>query len=267
MLVEALLTGLIAAAPAPAAGDPLAAASAALADFRPEDALEFLDEARGPHLHERHVRLYEHRGIALAYLDRGEEAVEAFQRMLALEPDRVLSYTLSPKVTFLFERARRAARAGDPPALDLSWPRNLRTVDAIPVDVEVLSDPLRFLSSLDLRYRVRGDPKWATRQLELPDKGRFVTVGLPAVAAGADGPRTVELYAVATDGVGNEVLLFGRPDRPRDIELRYEPPDPWFEQWWVWAAAGAVVAASATAIALSADTSAAPTVDGRFRVP
>lgn len=255
-----------AAAPARPGEDAVALAEAALADFRPADAVRFLKSAAGPHPYARHVRLYEQLGIAYAYLDEPDQAVRAFVRMLALDPARAISYTLSPKVTFLFERARREASARAAPAIDLSWPRNLRTVDPVPVEIEVLADPLGFLREARLRYRLRGDPSWSEQTVELADgPGGFVVVEVPALAAGAASSRTLELYAVALDSEANEVLLVGRPDRPREVDLRYERPEPWFEKWWVWAAAGAAVAAGTTAAVVAASTEPGPTVGGSFR--
>lgn len=266
MLIAALLLVPISVAAAEPS-QALEAAGVALSDFRPEDALRFLDAAEGPHSHAQHVRLYEQRGIALAYLDRSEEAVQAFIRMLALQPDRVLSYTLSPKVTFLFERARRAVRASEEPGVDLSWPRNLRTVDSVPVDIEVVADPFRFLRTLTLHYRLEGSPQWMAETVTLPGPGQFLTVDLPPLGAGTSMSQAMELYAVAFDEGGNEVLLFGRSDRPREVDLRFEPPAPWFDQWWVWATAGALVVAGVGAGFIISSESQSPTVDGRIRVP
>lgn len=255
-----LLLALTCAA-SPAAPDAIALAEAALADFRPEDAVQLLESAEGPHDYRRHVLLYEQLGIAYAYLDRAEDAVGAFRRMLALDPSRALSYTLSPKVTFLFERARKETEALPSPYLDVSWPRRLQTADGVPVNLEVVADPLGFLRRAELRYRLRGTPSWQTAETELAPVHAFETVELPALGAGASSAQTVELYVVAFDGRGNEVQLIGREDRPREIELAYATPKAWYEEWWVWAAAGAVVAAGAAGAVAVASGSQSTTID------
>ena len=60
--------------------------------------------------------------------------------------------------------------------------------------------------------------------------------GLPGRKA-----QSLEVYAVASDAAGNEVLSWASPARPTEIALRYDPP--WYRTWWVWAIAGGVVAA------------------------
>lgn len=242
------------------------AAEKALADFRPEEAVRILDAVEGPLAYETHIRVHEQLGIAHAYLEQPEEAVASFRRMLALDPARALPYTLSPKVTFLFERARREAARLPTPTLDLGWPRGLRTAESVPIELEVVHDPVGFLSSAVVRYRRRGEASWRERALQLPSEGGFATASLPPVAAEATEAQTLELYVVARDGRGNEVMRLGHPDRPREIELRYERPRAWFERWWLWAAVGGVVAAGATAAAVAASSGPGPNVDGSVRL-
>jgi hypothetical protein len=230
-----------------AAPNSLDKAAKALADFRPDDAVALLTKAKdeGPYPHADHVRLYEQLGIAYAYLERGEEARHAFDVMLALEPTRAISYTLSPKVTFLFEQARKSASARPTPAIDLSWSRDLTVDDPIPIAIEVVADPHRFLSKARVHYRTKGLPTWKETTIDLPEPGQVTRIELPPAAPGSQQSEAVEVHAVAYDAQGNEVLLWGSERRPRDIGLRYEPPDPWYGKWWVWVAAGAVVAAGA----------------------
>ncbi|MCA9552535.1 MAG: hypothetical protein KC933_21055 [Myxococcales bacterium] len=254
---------LLAAAPSP-----VEEAAAALADFRPEDAVQLLEAAKedGPFPHEEHALLYEELGIAYAYLERSDDAVRAFVTMLALDPTRAISYTLSPKVTFLFEEARKQARGRPEPALDVSWPRDLKVEDPVPVDVGVLADPEGFLQRGRLYFREKGQADFQSLTLQLPPPGRDLRqVKVPPLAAGATEPKVVELYLVATDARDNEVLLFGSAARPREVSLAYEPPDPWYGKWWVWVIAGSVVAATAGTVAYAVTREPSPTVDGSFR--
>ena len=86
----------------------------------------------------------------------------------------------------------------------------------------------------------------AVASLPLPKRGeRPARVELPPTAPDARTSDVLELYLVATDDRKNEVLVFGSPDRPRQVSLQYEPPKPWYGKWWVWAIAGTVVAAGA----------------------
>src|SRR5262249_34771773 len=117
--------------------------AALLAEFRAEDAVTVLEKAKseGPYSRAEYIRLFEQLGIAYAYLERGGDALAAFDTLLALDPGRAISYTLSPKVTFLFEQARSAAADRVPPTIDVRWPPGLSVSDPIPVDVEVVADP------------------------------------------------------------------------------------------------------------------------------
>ncbi len=261
----ALLLVLAGASPA----DSLQKAEAALADFRPEDAVKLLEQAKseGPYTHSEHALLYERLGIALAYLERSDAAVTAFKTMLAIDPSRAISYTLSPKVTFVFEQARKKAAERASPAIDLSWSRDLNVNQAIEVEVEVLADPESFLKQAKVYYRLKGSPKFSNQSLKLPRSAeRFRVIELPALAAGSGQGAVAELYLVALDDRGNEVLKYGSAKRPREISLRYEAPQAWYSQWWFWAAAAGVVAAGAGTAVFAATREPSPTVDGNFRV-
>jgi hypothetical protein len=247
----------------------LEAAAEALADFRPEDAVPLLERAKdeGPFRHADHLRLYEQLGVAHAYLEQKREALEAFRMLLALDPGHAISYTLSPKVTFLFEEARKRATEAPLPEVDLGWPRGLTVDQPVPVEVEVLADPERFLARGELHYRLRGAPRYLVLSFPLPRAGEPpARVELPALAAGATRSEVVELHLVALDAVGNEVLVFGSEKRPREIALGYAPTEAWYGRWWVWALVGAAVAASATAVAVGTASDPAPTIGGSFRV-
>ncbi len=261
LLIAALIVGN--------AGDTLDRAATALAEFRPGDAVTILEglEDRGPLTHEQHVQLYEQLGIAYAYLENSKDAIAAFSKMLALDPGRAISYTLSPKVTFVFEEARKKSLSRPAPSVDVSWPRDLFVDQPVPVDVEVVADPEDFLVGARLYYRRRGTPSFAERAVTLPDRGERPTrVELPAAAPDARASEVLELYLVATDRKKNEVLVFGSPDRPRQVALQYEPPEPWYGRWWVWAIAGTVVAVGAGAAVFAATNEPGPTVGGTFEV-
>lgn len=260
-MLPALLLSLV-------VSSPIDDAAKALADFRPEDAVKLLEAAKaaGPHPHAQHVRLYEQLGIAYAYLEKKDEAVAAFVTMLSLDRTRAISYTLSPKVTFLFEQARNQVADRPAPGVDLAWPRDLAVDDEVPVDIEVLADPAGFLQKGELFYRKKGAAGFERRAVTLPAVGGVERVGLPAVAASAKAPAVLQLYLVAQDAQNNEVLLFGSKRRPREVSLAYRPPEPWYGKWWVWAIAGTVVAASAGAAVFAATQEPPTEIDGTFRV-
>jgi hypothetical protein len=243
-------------------------AAKALADFRAEEAIAALERAKqeGPYERQDYIRLYELLGIAYGYLDKNEDALRAFDMLLALDAGRAISYTLSPKVTFLFEQARSKAAERPPPAIDLGWPLGLLVDEPIPIDIEVLSDPLTFLRKARIFTRVKGSPEYRAADVSLPVSGQHLQVEIPPQAAGSTGPELVDIYLVATDDRGNEVYQWGAPNRPREIPLRWAPPDPWYGKWWIWAIAGTVVAAGASAAVFAATRTPGPTINGSLRV-
>lgn len=220
----------------------------------------------GPYSRADYIRLFEQLGIAYAYLERSQDALASFDTLLALDPGRAISYTLSPKVTFLFEQARSAAADRTPPTIDVRWPVGLDVEEPIPVDVEVVADPKSFFSWARIRYRLKGSPTYTTLDSELPKIAQPKRLEIPPLAAASTHEETIELYLVAYDKAGNEVHQWGSETHPREIALQYEAPDPWYSRWWIWAIAGTVVAASASAGVFAATREPDPTVGGVFRV-
>ncbi|MCC7381072.1 MAG: tetratricopeptide repeat protein [Deltaproteobacteria bacterium] len=266
MLITAALLALCASAEGPAKKDLLDRAQAALTDFRPEEAVKLLERAKekGPHGYAAHARLYELLGIAYAYLERTDDALGAFDTLLAIDPGRAISYTLSPKVTFLFEQARGKAAARPPPSVQVSWSYDLMVGEEIPIQIEVIADPYGFLKRAHLHHRLRGSPTFESIEIVLPPPGQRTTARLPPVAA--DRPEAVELHLEALDAQGNEVLKWASAERPRDVSLGFDPPTPWYGRWWVWGIAGGVVAAGAAAAALALTQEPSPSVRGTFEV-
>src|SRR5262245_43984162 len=197
----------------------LAAGTAALAKLELDEAKAALDQVErgGPLDHKTNVGLWEQRGIAAAYTDDETTATTAFDMLLALDPAHFLSYELSPKATLVFEKTRKQTRTA--PAIDVNWPRGQKVGDPIPIDIEVLADPKRFLTRATLFVRTRGDHAWHAADLQLQREKRVV---LPAIAS--EKPVSLEVYLSAYDQKGNEVLTWADASRPREIALRYEPP-------------------------------------------
>ena len=108
--------------PNPEAAKQLAVGTAALAKLDVDEAKVALDAAEhaGPLDHETNVTLWEQRGIAAAYVDDEATATTAFDMLLALDPAHFLSYKLSPKATFVFEKVLADQQRGAP-AIDVNW--------------------------------------------------------------------------------------------------------------------------------------------------
>lgn len=221
----------------------VAAGKQALARLDVDVARVSLDAADqgGPLDHDSNVTLWEQRGIAAAYVNDERTASAAFDMLLALDPSHFLSYTLSPKATFVFEKVRNDTTARGVPALDVNWPHGQRVGDPVPIDLEVVADPKQFLRRATVFVRARGDADWRAADVTLASAADR-RILLPAVEA--QKPVSLELYLRAYDDRGNEVLTWANAARPREIPLRYDPPTPWYLRTWFYAAVGSVVAAS-----------------------
>lgn len=245
-----------------AASDELARGAAALAGFDVAAALPLLEAAavHGPLRHDQHVLLHEQLGIAYAYLGREPDAERAFERLLRLDPGHLLSYTLSPKATFVFERVRERLAAAPAPAMDVSWPRDLEVDRPLRFEVELEADPGAAFATAALRLREGTAPPRLV-PVALPVVGGFRRVELPAL--GGARPRALEVALTVYDRAGNEVYRWGDPRRPREVAIAYRPEPPWYRTWWVWAAGG-TVAAAVTAGVVYAIVSEPDTVPGSF---
>jgi hypothetical protein len=244
----------------------VAAGKQALAKLDVDVARLALDAAEkaGPLDHDANITLWEQRGIAAAYLDDEAAARAAFDMLLALDPGHFLSYTLSPKATFVFEKVRNDIKARGVPALDVTWPHGQRVGDPVPLDLEVVADPKRFLRRATVFVRTRGDAGWRAADLTLAST-RDQRIVLPPIDA--DRPVSLELYLRAYDERGNEVLTWADARRPREIPLRYDPPTPWYRRGWFYAAVGTVVAVGVGVTVYELTLAPPDTVPGDVTVP
>ncbi len=216
-------------------------------------------EKSGPLDHAANVELWEQRGIADAYVDDEPGASAAFDMLLALDPGHFLSYTLSPKATFVFEKVRNQPRTA--PAIDVSWEHGGKVGDAVPIDVEVVADPKHLLARATLFVRTRGEPAWHAADLVLDRDKHFA---LPPIIATV--PTSLELYLRAYDAKGNETLVWADPKSPREIPLRYDPPTPWWRRPWVIATAGTLLAGTVGLIVYEATLAPPDKVAGNVTV-
>jgi hypothetical protein len=238
----------------------------AIARYDMDTAVAALERSRGmPFDHANNILWWEQRGIAHAYLDQPSEAVAAFDHLLLIDPAHLLSYELSTKATLAFAQARAAAEARGAPMLDVQWRRDQRLGEAVPIEVETVADPGGILKKATIYVRARGESAWRAADFALAAPGKVANVRLPAVAGTKS--ITLEMYAVASDDTGTEVLTWASPGRPREIALRYDPPTPWYRKWWVWAAAGGVVAVGTGIIVYATVWEPGPVVGGGIDVP
>jgi hypothetical protein len=229
-------------------GAKVAAAKAAVEAQDADSAKATLDEAEkngGPLDHDTNITLWEQRGIAKAYLSDKPGASAAFDMLLALDPSHILSYQLAPKATLLFEDVRKQTKVGNSPALDINWSHGQRVGEPVPIDLEVVADPKKFLRRATVFVRTRGESGWRAADITLVKPDAHVL--LPAITATKS--TSLEVYARAYDDRGNEVLAWADPVRPREIPLRYDPPRPWyFRTWFLATAAGVLLGGTAITV-------------------
>ena len=241
------------------ASEALAASDAAIEAADTTAALAALDRAAAePLAWADHVQLLEARGLARAYEaeDQSTPATEAaaraaFDRLLAIDPTHHISCAGNAQATRRFERTRGELADHLARALEITWPRDSEVGAPVPIDLEVVADPVGVLTSATLYLRARGEPGWRAADVTLPAPGQRARIRLPAIDARAS--TALELYAIAHDAAGNDTLAWASAAHPRDVPLRFDPPTPWYRTWWVWAIAGGVAAtgAAVTAYALT----------------
>ncbi len=220
----------------------LAAAKDAIDQVQIDDALAALDlAATRPLDHASYLRMWEERGVAEAVAEDPVGARAAFARLLDADPGHAIDCTRGPRIFTPFQQARVEAATRAAPELELRWRRDLRLGQPVPIEIETIADPAVLMRGLTVYVRARGEHEWRAADVVLPEVGTINRVLLPAISGRA--PTALELFAVASDEHGNEVHLWASSDRPREVPLRYDPPTPWYRTWWVWAAAGGVVAA------------------------
>lgn len=239
----------------------LAESKAALDEQNVDAASSALDAAAkaGPLDHDQNITLWEQRGIAASFADDDARARSAFEMLLALDPGHFLSYQLSTKATFRFEKVRNAKTAG-PPAIDVDWAFGQKVGAPVKIDVSVLADPMRFLHRATLFVRTRGEPSWRAADVPIATAEKEHHLVLPPIRA--EKAVSLELYLKAYDDRGNEVLTWAAPTRPREIPLRYDPPRPWWQKWWVITIAGTVAVAGTAGIVYAVTREPPSTVDG-----
>lgn len=202
--------------------------------------------AAGPLAHAANISLWEQLGIAAAFVDKVDDARAAFTQLLALDPGHFLSYELSPKATRIFEQVRNEQAARGAPAVDVNWANGQRVGAPVPIDLTVVADPLGFLHAATIYVRTRGENQWRATDVPLGKVGSDHQIVLPSVSAAK--PLSLELYVRAYDVAGNEVLAWADATRPREIPLRYDPPRPWWQKWWVITLASSVAVIGTGAI-------------------
>lgn len=212
-------------------------ATAALEAFEFETALQALSavEAAPEKSCGQHRRLFELRGIALATLGQDRAAEDAFAKLVAMNPNAALRYTLSPKVTFRFEAGRERLRDLGEVRLELNAPFAHPTNAPLDIDVRLTHDPVGETDSGRFSFQIEDAP-WHAQRFRFDDAGR-ARITIPP--SGRDIDLAFRYYVEAHDAQNNCLYQLGTAEQPRVLQLvhRYSPPS-----WPVWTGAATTVA-------------------------
>jgi len=213
--------------------------------------------------HERLVNLYRLMGTASAVLGKTEDAVDAFTKLLAIDPEHKLPRGTSPKINTPFKEAG-GYWVDRPGGLQVvpTLPRELNQGKALSVPVRI-EDPLSMTTLVRLNYRIQGEPEFSKLETAMSPT---VTLTIPPEQLPVKGSDYVlELYVTAVGSTGSELRQAGDASHPLSIAVRApnlnneplvttttsgaivssvppKPKKPLIKQWWLWTAVGGVAA-------------------------
>jgi tetratricopeptide (TPR) repeat protein len=233
-------------------------------DLEYEQAIKTLEVALETPSEDKAKIVEGYKALALSYLALGKDdkTLEAFSKLLAIDPSYEFPATLSQQALALFNKARSALPKDPPAALEVKLdhevdPLEPRPGAAISMTIAVTSDPDQRHRRVVVFHRTRGSSDfssvWAVPAAET-DK-YSVTVSGSQVA----GPA-FEYYVVAVDESGAVVGELGSKTAPLALVIsksRGGAATPIYGKWWFWAGlGGAVVAGIVIATTVAGDDAA-----------
>jgi hypothetical protein len=210
--------------------------------------------------HDQLVTIYRILGTSNALLGKTEDAVDAFTRLLAIDPDHRLPKGTSPKINTPFKEAG-GYWVDRPGGIQLvpSVPKEVAAAKDLMIPVK-LEDPLGMVTNLRLSYRTEAGADW--RKLEATVTP-MIAFTIPASEIPAHpNDYSIEMYVAALGSTGSEVRLAGDANKPMSIVVRVpkesgavvtisapgggvqtveKKPNPILRKWWLWTAVGGVV--------------------------
>ena len=267
-----------------AADDPLATVrqAAAKLDFKTVKKAATAALARPGNPRATMIELYHHLGIALAVLGDEPGAVDAFTRLLAIDPDHQLSSGQPPRVLSPFREAG-GYWIDKPAGLTVALAPPAHVPGGAKLELTItLDDPLAMATTIELAYRLRGAAAWlrVSAPASPPPTLTIPASELPESTSAA----TLELYATALDANRGELRSAGTAEAPLTVAIDAKVLDTTlvptpeetaalttttpvqhaddrddggiFKTWWFWTAVGAVaLTAGGTAYYLSTQDS------------
>lgn len=230
---------------------------ALLEEDKIEAAIEMLQSIEGNLGLDDLRRSKESLGIALAYADRKDQACQVFKELLAIAPDHVLPYTISPRATFVFEQARAEMAQQRAIEVELNTPLTISFDRDIEVTLTSRANPFELAQRWQLCFRQKSaSADYQCRPIDALPLDRPIVVALPAVSTGAAAaadaaraaPVVLQLALSGFDRAGNEVYRWPSRARPKEVLVGVDVPAPWYSNVWLWAGLGSGLAVAAAAV-------------------
>jgi hypothetical protein len=226
------------------------------------------------------VYLLGFKGLIAGAQGRRGEALEAFKRMLAVDPRAKLGAGQSPRIQRAFKKAQEWVAKHGAISLASSAPASAPRGATIKLGVTLAADPFSMCKKATLLVRPAGAPRYTALEARPISEttGAVWDVSLASVAGEAGA---VEYHVTVVDGSNNEVGLVGRHDRPERIALAgpilrpegggggqqqpARPPvraaRPWYKHWAFWSIVGAAVVGISVGVGVSAASSSGGEMD------
>jgi hypothetical protein len=192
---------------------------------------------------EDRARAWEYLGLSWLVMGKKQKAREAFEELLAIDPQYVLSEpSRSPKLRAFFEEVRgRFVPGYSKPAGEVELLHSAPSSAQAGRPIEIAAQVARGASNVEdvsLRARRQGLLTFEAQHMRREDEGHFrLTYPLPRDS----GDYQLEYFLEARDSSGRVVARLASPERPIALSVRGVIADnPWYKRWYVWTIVGAV---------------------------
>ena len=209
---------------------------------------------------------YRIKGLSLSAQDRKKESLDAFIKLLSIDPDFQISADISPKLSAPFQQALVKAGELEPITLVHTPAGPRKDPQLKELAVKLKSDPHSLVKRVRACYRTGSGPWSRSQPVEVSGPGSF-SLPLPVGAS----PTTLQYYFEALTAAGGVLARAGSRDKPFGAEpdAVAKAPEPgtvppvaggtyddepddrgpeWYQTWWFWTAVGAVVVGASVGI-------------------
>ncbi len=205
-----------------AGGDDLKKALQLSAEMKYPQALRLVDKVlRSASSDPAQLRsAYEIRGQSLAAMGKSRKAVQAFRRLLALDPSYRLSESVSPKIQPPFEKALKQSVRQGAIRLFHTPPLAGKSLAGTSLTARLEANPFKLVRTVRLVYHAPGGkPRKAARPVKRP--GEF-TFKLPSELQAEE----IHYYFEALNRFKGALVRAGSPDEPYRLSILPIPAEP-----------------------------------------